>query len=1082
MVVVSVLGFCLLLAVDVPTARADFTFGQPVNLGPTINSTGTQRSPCLSADGLELYFARWESGTHYDLYVARRATVDSEWGVPVNLGPPINTGDQDHSPAISADGLTLYFIRSFHPTARLYMTKRATTNDNWGAPVLVGGAVNTDHVGPPCVSADDLELYFAAIRPGGYGNSDLWVTRRATVSDEWGTPTNLGPAINSSANEVWPAISPDGLLLFFSSDRLGGFGGYDIYVTKRATRDDPWGPPMNLGPVINTTSLDAGPNVSFDGSTLYFYSGRPGSYGEWDIWQAPILPIVDFNGDGKVDGADLDLLVAHWGTDEPLYDIGPFPWGDGMVDEQDLKILMESLMTPGPKASDVPCNTVLSWVAPSSAESQDVYFGTSFEAVSGADRDNPQDVLVSQGQTQTAYTPPEVLQFSQTYYWRVDFVIPGPTPAVYSGPVLKFTTEAFAYPLTNITATASSAQSDSGPQNTVNRSGLNAQDQHSTDSNHMWLSRDVLPAWIQFEFDQVCKLHEMWVWNYNHSFEPFIGWGAKDVKIEYSLDGENWTELEDVPQFTRAPGQPTYTSDTRVPFDGVSAKYVRLTIEDNWGIRPETGLSEVRFFQIPIQARAPIPADGATGVAIDANLTWQPGREAQSHQVYFGAEAEAVAAGAVPAASQTTRSYTPAALDLATTYYWRVDEVGETGTFEGNLWSFTTQEFLVVEDFERYNDKGNRIYETWIDGEVNKTGSTVGYTESSGGTFGERTLVHSGRQSMPLAYANVGSVTDSGATLSFDEEQDWTAHGATTLVVYFRGSLGNSAAQLYLKVNDTRVNYDGDPASLAMPVWKQWDVDLTSLGAAARSVRTLTIGVSGPGSGQLYVDDIRLHTVAPPASGVPVDPGTGSLAAYYAMENDAQDGSGNDRHGTMIGGCGFGRGPAGYGQALTLDGISGHVTLSIGRLVQSLRSTTIATWVNWAGGGAWQRIFDFGNNMSVYMFLTPSSGAGTLRFGITTSSNPGESMVQAPAALPSGWHHVAVTIDGDTKEMKLYLDGQLVGSSATARLPEDLGSTMQNWLGRSQWPDPYFNGSLDDFRIYNRALSEAEVRYLVGDR
>jgi hypothetical protein len=115
-----------------------------------------------------------------------------------------------------------------------------------------------------------------------------------------------------------------------------------------------------------------------------------------------------------------------------------------------------------------------------------------------------------------------------------------------------------------------------------------------------------------------------------------------------------------------------------------------------------------------------------------------------------------------------------------------VDEIGETGTFEGNLWSFTTQEFLVVEDFESYDDKENRIYEAWIDGEINNTGSTVGYMESIQGTFGERTIVRSGRQSMPIFYDNTGKTTaEAQRTL---DAQDWTARGVKSLSLFFHGA------------------------------------------------------------------------------------------------------------------------------------------------------------------------------------------------------------------------------------------------------------------------------------------------------
>jgi hypothetical protein len=101
-----------------------------------------------------------------------------------------------------------------------------------------------------------------------------------------------------------------------------------------------------------------------------------------------------------------------------------------------------------------------------------------------------------------------------------------------------------------------------------------------------------------------------------------------------------------------------------------------------------------------------------------------------------------------------------------------------------------------------------------------------------------------------------------------------------------------------------------------------------------------------------------------------------------------------------------------------------------------------------------------------------------MRFAITTAAGAGESMLTAPEMLPAGWHHVAVVINGTSRTMQLYLDGAVVVSGTTNTLPSNLGNTTQNWLGRSQYPDPYFNGSLDDFRIYSRALSSAEVAWL----
>jgi hypothetical protein len=612
----ALVGVVVALALGGGSANADFTFGEPVHVGPPISSPYGEGVTCITADGLEMYlscYIRPGGMGAWDIWVSRRETVNDDWGEPENLGAPINTGQSDSCAQISPDGLEMYFVAynrsGGYGHCDIWVTQRASRNDPWAPPENLGQLVNTSSFDQSFrISPDGLELYFSSTRPGGYGAEDLWVTKRATRNDPWGAPVNLGPPVNSSASENCPCLSSDGLLLIFSgyrdtvgSHRPGGYGGADLWAARRASVSDPWGTPVNLGPMVNSPSLDCGGILSPDGRALYFSSERPGGLGGpyGDIYQAPILPIVDFNGDGKVDAAEMTVLVANWGQNQPLCDIGPFPWGDGMVDEKDLGVLVESAVSPVPCASDVPWDVVLKWIS-APVTGSDVYLGTSFEAVDSASRANPQGVLVSQGQTATAYDPAGLLEFGRTHYWRVDFVIPGPTPTVYKGPVLEFTTEAFGRPIENLTAKASSAQHGMGPEKTVDGSGLDKSDGHSTSGNDMWLSNVAgpQPAWIQYEFDKVYALHELWVWNSNGLVEPFIGFGAKSVKIGYSTDGTTWIPLANVPEFARAPGKPGYTPNTIVSFGGVSAKFVKLTIEKGWGSTPSTGLSEVRFFCI----------------------------------------------------------------------------------------------------------------------------------------------------------------------------------------------------------------------------------------------------------------------------------------------------------------------------------------------------------------------------------------------------------------------------------------------------------------------------------------------------
>ena len=220
----------------------------------------------------------------------------------------------------------------------------ANADFTFGTPTNLGPTVNTSvNDLTPRMPADGLSLYFASNRGGGSGGYDLWLTTRPTTSDPWGTPVNLGPTVNSSANEWALGISADGQTLYVASNRPGGYGSLDIWTTRRTTTNDDWGEPVNLGPMVNSSAIDGYPAPSADGRTLYFSSNRPGGAGGVDLWQIPMTPIVDFNGDGIVDAADMCIMVDYWGTDESLCDIAPMPWGDGIVDVQDLIVLAEHL-------------------------------------------------------------------------------------------------------------------------------------------------------------------------------------------------------------------------------------------------------------------------------------------------------------------------------------------------------------------------------------------------------------------------------------------------------------------------------------------------------------------------------------------------------------------------------------------------------------------------------------------------------------------------------------------------------------------------------------------------------------------
>jgi Tol biopolymer transport system component len=347
--------------------RADFTFSEPVNLGPLINTEYDDSSPFISADGLSLYFTRNQLGGpwdeelwDFDIWVATRPTTADPWSEPVNLGPTINTPNMEWHPSVTADGLELYFD-SDRPGGEgdwdLWVAKRESVDDDWGTPVNLGPTINSPvGVESSSISPDGLMLLWAGVdAPGGYGWHDIWTSRRATRDAPWGEPVNLGPIINTDGLEANAAISVDGLVLFFTQEPLPQEekGDFDIWMSRRSDANAEWQAPVKLGPPLNTAGSEYCPSISSDGRTLYFGDwplARPGGYGAEDIWQASIIPIVDFNADAKVDLADLVMLIENWGGDDTLYDIGPMPWGDGKVDIEDLKVFIAEWEKQNPPA------------------------------------------------------------------------------------------------------------------------------------------------------------------------------------------------------------------------------------------------------------------------------------------------------------------------------------------------------------------------------------------------------------------------------------------------------------------------------------------------------------------------------------------------------------------------------------------------------------------------------------------------------------------------------------------------------------------------------------------------------------
>ncbi len=331
----TLLVFALILALIVSIANAYHTYGTPTAIG-----IGKGTSPSVSTDGLSLYvdFSSPDGYGGYDIWVYTRETIYDDWSGPVNPGPTINSAYTDGNPNISADGLTLLFNSDWPggpgKDSDVWQSTRTTTDEPWSEPVNLGPPTNgPTYDGHSSISSDGLSLFFCSDRPGGEGDRDIYISTRATTDDPWSEPENLGPSVNTLSGDSGPDVSSDGLMLFFDSKRPGGHGDDDVWVTTRATTDDSWSVPVNLGPVVNTTASDKTAGISADGSILYFYSNG-------FLRQVPIIPIIDFNDDGVADIHDLQIMNNSLGTDESLCDIGPIPWGDGVVDDHDLDVFI----------------------------------------------------------------------------------------------------------------------------------------------------------------------------------------------------------------------------------------------------------------------------------------------------------------------------------------------------------------------------------------------------------------------------------------------------------------------------------------------------------------------------------------------------------------------------------------------------------------------------------------------------------------------------------------------------------------------------------------------------------------------
>ncbi len=461
----------------------------------------------------------------------------------------------------------------------------------------------------------------------------------------------------------------------------------------------------------------------------------------------------------------------------------------------------------------------LSWRAGDFAVSHNVYLGDNFDDVNDGIGDtfrgNQATTFFVAGFPGFPY--PDGLVPGTTYYWRIDEVNEADPNSPWKGPVWSFGIP---------------------PKTAYNPNPADAAEQVGLDAKLSWTG----------------------------------GFGAKLHTVYF---GDNF---DDVSNATGGLPRGVATYD---PGTLKLAKTYYWRVDEFDAI--ETYKGDVWSFTTEGAVGSPNPANGAVDVKQTQIITFSPSVFAASHEVYFGTDKDAVknADTGSPEYKGTrdlgAESYDPGMLEWDSTYYWRIDEVNDVNPdspWPGILWSFTTANFLIVDDFESYNDidppdpQSNRIFEAWLDGyEIPTNGALVGNELPP---YAEQRIVHGGIQSMPYFYDN--SVGYSEATLTLTYPRDWTEKGVNRLTIWFRGDSDNAAETLYVALNGSAVVNHDNPNATQIATWTQWNIDLQAFadqGVNLANVDTIALGLGNKnnpqagGSGTMYFDDIRLYLPAP---------------------------------------------------------------------------------------------------------------------------------------------------------------------------------------------------------------------------
>jgi hypothetical protein len=537
---------------------------------------------------------------------------------------------------------------------------------------------------------------------------------------------------------------------------------------------------------------------------------------------------------------------------------------------------------------------------------------------------------------------------------------------------------------------------------------------------------------------------------------------------------------------------------------------------------------------LPAIAWDPSPQHGATSVGVDADLSWRAGIDANSHYVYFGTDYNDVSDANTSSTeykgdqSVDVNSYEPGPLVPDTRYYWRIDEVNGPNTWRGDVWSFTTIDRLIVDDFDSYADDA-ALWTVWHDYWTNGTGSEV-FLET------DPNFTRNGN-SMYFRYDNpeikgpikyLGSEADAN-TANLVCGSDWTTGDMKALVLRYYGDAGNSITandQMYVALEDASSNVGvvehPDMNDFLVEDWGEWNIDLEDfnhLGVDLANISKVYIGFGGQvrtgqsspgGTGKVYFDDIEvlrercvswLVTTEGDFTGdcvideldleimahdwlvmdynvVASAVSSAGLVARYEFEGDVNDSNGSN-HGTVIGVPTY---PAGVsGQAIRLDGLLDYVTIpgsnTPGGAFDFNEAITVAAWIKVAafdtdfatiiskGDDSWRLSRNVDNDQMEFACT-----------GVTSSSVYGH--IAGSTSVDDGqWHHVAGVYDGSG--LYLYIDGFLDAWDEATGFIKD--SSYEVYIGENaEATGRRWDGLIDDARVYSRGLSQAEILSLAG--